>query len=128
LGEIEMHRIVPLVVFALLCGCDDPSANAPLLKLRVNRDNGSSVGQYRVFHTGLIAGAADGVDGGAVASQSVTINEISEEGVTVTVTVFEADAGESSKQFFVPYDKEITVSISQDATGTARLERRDARP
>lgn len=120
-----MHRIIPLVVSVLLCGCGDPSANAPMLKLSVKRDNGSSVGQYRVFHTGVIAKLGDGGTDGAVRSQTVMIDKIAEDGVTVTVTVFDSDAGESSKQFLVPYDKEITVAISQQATATARLERKE---
>ena len=28
-----MHRIIPLIVSVLLCGCGDSSANAPMLKV-----------------------------------------------------------------------------------------------
>jgi len=120
-----MHRIIPLIVSVLLCGCSDPSANAPLLKLSVKRDNGSSVGQYRIFRTGMVAGGGDGGGDGAVATQTVMIDKIAENGVTVTVTIFDSDTGQSSKQFLVPYDKEITVDISQQATASARLERKE---
>ena len=120
-----MQRVIPFLVFVLLCGCRDQNANAPLLKLTVKRDNGSSVGQYRVLHTGLIAGSEDGGDDGAVARQSVTVDKIAEDGVTVTVTVLDSETGRSSKQFLVPYDEEITVAISPEATATARLKREE---
>jgi hypothetical protein len=121
-----MNRLIPLVAAVLLPGCGGAGGeNAPMLKLRVKRDNGSSVGQYLVDHTGMISESGEGSADGAVTSrETVMIDRIAEDGVTVTVTVFDSDTGESSKQFLVPYDKETTVAISKDATATARLERK----
>jgi NAD(P)H-hydrate repair Nnr-like enzyme with NAD(P)H-hydrate epimerase domain len=120
-----MHRIIPLIVSVLLCGCGDPSAKPPMLKLTVKRSNGTSVGRYRVSHTGLIAGSGDRGGDGAVAGQSVTIDKIADDGVTVTITISDSAAGESSKQILVPYDKEITVAISKETTVIAQLERKE---
>ena len=119
-----MNRLIPLVATVLLSGCDDPGANAPMLKLTVKRDNGESVGRYRVFRTGLIAGSGERSAEGAVTSQTVTIDKIADDGVTLTITIPDSDGEESSTQILVPYDKEISVAVSKDATVTARLERK----
>jgi hypothetical protein len=125
LGVIEMHRIIPLIVSVLLCGCGDSSANAPMLKLTVTRDNGTSVGRYRVTHTGLIASSGGRGGDGAVTGQAVTIDKIADDGVTLTITISDSEAGESSKQILVRYDKEITIAISEEVTVIARLERKE---
>jgi hypothetical protein len=120
-----MNRIIVLVAAVLLSGCGDPGANAPMLKLTVKRANGESVGQYRVFRTGVITESGEGPTGGAVTtSETVTIDKIADDGVTLTINILDSDGGESTKQILVPYDKEISVAISKDATATARLERK----
>lgn len=127
LGGFEMHRLIPLIVFVVLSGCGgDGGENAPILSLRINRDNGNSVGRHRVDRTGVISESGEGpTDGKVISRETVTVDKIADDGVTVTVTVLNSDTGESSKQFLVPYDKEITVGISDDTTATARLERQD---
>ncbi|WP_442511813.1 hypothetical protein SH528x_003558 [Novipirellula sp. SH528] len=121
---LKMTRILCIIGAVLLSGCGgDGSENAPLLKLSVNRGSDGSVGTYRVEHVGVIVSSGHGSDLSAVASQTITIDNIAENGVTVTVTLFDSDTGEFSKQFLVPFEKEITVEISQKATATARLER-----
>ena len=40
------------------------------------------------------------------------------------IIILDSDGAESSKQILVPYDKEISVAVSKDATVTARLERK----
>jgi hypothetical protein len=121
-----MNRPIPLVAAVFLSGCGGAGGeSAPTLKLSVKRDDGSSAGQYLVDHTGIISESGEGPADGAVTSrETVVVDKIAEDGVTVTVTVFDSGTGESSKQFLVPYDKEITVAISKDATATARLERK----
>ncbi|GAA4443299.1 hypothetical protein [Novipirellula rosea] len=122
-----MQRLIPLVVYVLLSGCGgDNGENAPILHLRVNGATGGSVGQHRIERTGVISESGDGPAGGAVtSSQTVTVDKIADDAITVTVTMFDSDTGESSKQFLVPYDREITVAISDDTTAIARLERRE---
>jgi hypothetical protein len=119
-----MNRVVPLVAFVLLSGCGDPVANAPMLKLTVKRDNGESVGRYRVLRTGVITESGERGANGAVTGGTVTIDEIADDGVTLTITVSDADGGESSKQILVPHDEEISAAVSKD-TVTAQLERRE---
>ena len=95
-GIVQMHCIISVVAFGcFLCivGCSDPSANAPTLKLTVERDNGSSVGRYRVIQTGLIAGSGVSGDDGSVVSQAITIDRITDDGVTVTVTITDSEEG-----------------------------------
>jgi hypothetical protein len=42
----------------------------------------------------------------------------------LTISLLDSDGGKSGKQILVPYDKEISVAVSKDATATARLERK----
>jgi hypothetical protein len=122
-----MNRLIPLVAAVLLSGCGDPDANAPMLKLNVKRDHGESIGRYRVFRTGMIAHDESwegGADGAVTTSETVTIDKIADDGVTLTITILDSDGGKSSKQLVVPYDKEVSVAVSKDATATARLERK----
>jgi hypothetical protein len=122
-----MHRLIPLIFPVLLSGCGgDGGENAPIFSLSVNRDNDGSVGRHRVEPTGVISESGEGpTDGKVTSSETVTVDKIAPNGVTLTVTVCDSDAGEASKQFLVPYDKEITVAISDDTTATARLERKE---
>ncbi len=116
-----MHHFIPYVVCILLCGCGVPKANAPMLHLTVTHDGvGESIGTYRVSNTGLVAGSGDG----ASTCQAITVDKIADDGVTVTISISDSDTGNSSKQFLVPYDKEITVAISKEATVKARMERK----
>jgi hypothetical protein len=64
-----------------------------------------------------------GPDGAIATSETISIDKIGDEGVSLTITVFDSDGGKSSKQFVVPYDKEVSVAVSTSATATARLER-----
>ena len=125
-GVIHMNRLIPLVAAVLLSGCGDPDANAPMLKLNVKRGNGESVGRHRVSRTGVIAESGDRGPDGAGTKETITIDKIADDGVTLTITILDADGGKSSKKFLVPYDKEISVAVSKDATVTARLERPSA--
>ncbi|PAY15573.1 hypothetical protein CKO51_31085 [Rhodopirellula sp. SM50] len=110
----------------VLCGCGEPAA--PTLHLTIKRDNGtSSVSRFRVFSTGRITESGDrGSDGGSVA-ESVTIDKIADDGITLTITLVanipNAPADESKQQIFVPYGTEVTVVDLKDAALTARLER-----
>ncbi len=124
---IHMVRLILCAAIVLLSGCGggDPVANDPMLKLNVKRGNSESVGRYRVSHTGVISESGERSPDGAGTSEKVTIDKIADEGVTVTITFTESDTGESSKQFLVPYNQEITVAISQDITATAHLERQE---
>ena len=95
-----------------------------MLHLTMKRENGtSSISRFRVFRTGRITESGDG----AGVRQSVTIDKIADDGVTLTVTLIsdipESPAEESKKQIFVPYGKEIIVPDLKDTTVTARLER-----
>jgi len=122
-----MNRLIPLVAAVLLSGCGDgdPVANDPMLKLNVKRGNSESIGRYRVSRTGMISDTRGGPTGGAVTtSETITIDKIADDGVTLTISLLDSDGGKSSKQIFVPYDKEISVAVSKDATATARLERK----
>jgi hypothetical protein len=121
-----MNRLIPLLAAVLLSGCGDgdPVANDPMLILNVKRGNNESLGRYRVSRTGVITESGEGPAGGAVTtSETVTIDKIADDGVTLTISLLESDGAESSKQILVPYDKEISVEVSKDATATARLER-----
>jgi len=121
-----MNRLILLVVAVLLSGCGggDPVANDPMLILNVKRGNNESLGRYRVSHTGVISDTRGGPTGGAVTtSETITIDKITDDGVTLTISLLDSDGGKSSKQILVPYDKEISVAVSKDTTATARLER-----
>ena len=120
-----MNRLILLVAVVLLSGCGDgdPVANDPMLKLNIKRGNLESIGRYRVSRTGMIDETADRGPDGAGRKETVTIDKIADDGVTLTVTILDADGGKSSKQLVVPYDKDVSGSVSIDATMTARLER-----
>ncbi len=120
-----MRQITALIVIVLLCGCTDPSSEGPMLKLTIKRDNGSSVGRYRVTHTGTISDSGDGGGEGQSTGEAITIDKIADEGVTVTVTIVDSEDGGSRKQFLVPYDKVITTEIAEKATVIAQLEREE---
>lgn len=97
-----------------------------MLKLNVKRGNNESVGRYRVSRTGVIDETGEiGDDGAVITRETITIDKIADDGVSLTIKFLDSDGGESSKQIFVPYDKEISVAVSKDATATARLERKD---
>lgn len=125
-----MNRLIPLVASVLLSGCGggDPVANDPMLILNVKRGNNEalgSLGRYRVSLTGVISDTRSGPAGGAVTtSETITIDNIADGGVTLTISLLDSDGGKSSKQILVPYDKEISAAISKDAIATARLERK----
>jgi hypothetical protein len=121
-----MNRLIPLVAAVLLSGCGDgdPVANDPILKLNVKRGNSESIGRYRVSRTGVIDETRESGPDGAGTSKTVTIDKIADDGVTLTIKILDSDGGEFSKQILVPYDKEISVAVSKDATATARLERK----
>jgi hypothetical protein len=121
-----MNRLILLVAAVILSGCGDgdPIANDPMLHLKVKRGNNESVGRYRVSRTGVIGESGErGPDGAIATSETISIDKIGDEGVSLTITVFDSDGGKSSKQFVVPYDKEVSVAVSTSATATARLER-----
>jgi hypothetical protein len=122
-----MNRLILLVAAVLLSGCGDgdPVANDPMLELNVKRGNNESLGRYRVSRTGVISESEERGPDGAGTSETVTIDRIADDGVTLTISLLNSDGGKSSKQFLVPYDKEISVTVSQDATATARLERNE---
>ena len=80
---------------------------------------------YLVSRTGVIDETGEiGDDGAGITTETVTIDKIANDGVTLTIKYLDSDGGESSKQILVPYDKEISVAVSKDATATARLERK----
>lgn len=122
-----MHRFLPLpfIVCLLLSGCSEPEA--PLLHLTMKRDDGtSSVLSVRVFRTGPITDSGDRGSDGAGVRQSVTIDKIADDGITLTVTLVgipSAPAQESKEQIFVPYGPEGTVTDLKDGTLSARLVR-----
>ena len=125
-----MNRLILLLAAVLLPGCGggDPVANDPMLILNVRRGNNESLGslgRFRVSRTGVISETRGGPAGGAVTtSETITIDKIADDGVTLTISLLDSDGGKPSKQIFVPYDKEISVAITKDATATARLERK----
>ena len=121
-----MHRLIPLVAAVLLSGCGgDGGENDPLLQLNVKRGNSESIGRYRVSRTGVISESGERGPNGAGTSETVTIDKIADEGVTLTISLLDSDRGKTSKQILVPYDKEISVAVSKNATATARLERKE---
>jgi hypothetical protein len=118
------HLLLVLAIVLSGCGDGDPVANDPMLILNVKRGNNESPGRYRVSHTGVITESGEGPTGGAVTtSETVTIDKIADDGVTLTISLLDSDGRKSSKQIHVPYDKEISVAVSKDVTATARLER-----
>ncbi|WP_425614711.1 hypothetical protein NA78x_004586 [Anatilimnocola sp. NA78] len=121
-----MNRLLLLAAAMLLSGCGggDPVANDPMLILNVKRGNNESLGRYRVSRTGVIDESGEIGPDGARTSEVVTIDKIADDGVTLTISHLDPDGGKSSKQILVPYDKEISVPVSKDATATARLERK----
>lgn len=120
-----MNRLILLAAAVLLSGCGDgdPVADDPMLILNVKRGNSESIGRYRVSRTGVIDETRDSGPDGAGTGETVTIDKIADDGVTLTIKILDSDGGEFSKQILVPYDKEISVAVSKDATATARLER-----
>ena len=120
-----MIRALSLLACVLLCGCGEPAA--PTLHLTIKRDNGtSSVSRFQVFRTGRITESGDrGRDGEGV-TQSVTIDKIADDGVTLTITLVgnlrNAPAEQSEKQIFVPYGAADTVADLKGTTLVARLE------
>ena len=129
LGVIPMHRLIPFIVCLLLYGCREPEANAPMLYLTLKGAIFNSVGNFRVFRTGPITADEDrNSSSGEGTSQSVTIDKIADDGVTLTVTltiyVPNSPADESKKQIFIPYDRETTVALPKDTTLIAHLERK----
>ncbi len=125
-----MNRLIPLVPLdaaVLLSGCGggDPVANDPMLKLNVKRGNNESVGRYRVSRTGVIDETREIGPDGAGTRETVAIDKIADDGVTLTITILDSDGEESSEQILVPYNKEVSVAVSKDATVTARLERKE---
>ena len=121
-----MNRHILLVAAVLLSGCGDgdPVANDPMLKLNIKRGNNESVGRFRVTLAGVISETREIGPDGAGTSETITIDKIADDGVTLTIKILDADGGEFSKQILVPYDKDISVALSKDATATARLERK----
>src|SRR5687768_6224261 len=125
LGVIHMNRLILLVAALLLSGCGggDPVANDPMLKLKVKRGNVESVGRYRVSRTGVIDETRETGSDAADTSETVKIDKIADDAVTLTIKTLDTDGGDSSKQILVPYDKETSVAVSKGATATAQLER-----
>jgi hypothetical protein len=120
-----MNRLILVVAAVLLSGCGDrdPIANDPMLELNVKRGHAESIGRYRVSRTGVIDETGESGPDGAGTSETVTIDKIADDGVTLTIKIVDSDGEESRKQILVPYDQEISVAVSEDATATARLER-----
>ncbi len=127
-----MHRLIPFLVCLLLCGCGEPDANAPMLHLTLKGTNFNSVGNFRVFRIGPITTDTADHDSSSGAGtrtrQSVTIDKIAADGVTLTITqiiyIPNSPADESKTQIFIPYDRETTVALPKDTTLIAHLERK----
>jgi len=121
-----MHRLLPFLVCVLLLGCDDPSAKAPMLSLEVQRENGTSatIGRHRVFQTGRISESADRNSKGEGVSQTVTVDEIADDGVTLTFQITEMSGEAWEKQILVPYGQQTSVDLPDNQTLVASLERR----
>lgn len=115
----------PLLFLMLLVGCGDPSATAPMLKLTVKSETGSSRFRGRIFHTGLIAASEDGGSTGERSGQRLLIDNITDDGVTLTIESSSSSAEDWKRQVFVPYGEETTVELPNQATIVASLEPRD---
>ncbi len=121
-----MHRVISLLVFLLLCGCGDPSATAPMLTLKVESQNGKfhSIGSYRVFSTGVLSESGD-VDGnGQGESRRVTINEIADDGVTLTFEMSGRSGEGFTREIFLRHNQETKVDLPNQSTLVAKLETR----
>jgi hypothetical protein len=90
-----------------------------------HESGGGSEGKYRIYRTGLVAGSSDHNNDGKGQSHGITIDAIADDGVTVTIGVSDSQGEQATKQFLVPYDREITVVISSNTTAIARLESKD---
>ena len=123
-----MHRFIPFIVYVLLCGCGEPEAS-PMLHLTLKQgDHTKSVLRFRVFRTGRITDSGDRSSDGSGISHSVTIDKITDDGITLTVTlttdVSDSPRDESKKQVFIPYGRDVTIFNLKDTTLIARLERK----
>ena len=121
-----MHRIVVLLVCMLICGCGDPSATAPILTLKLERQNRTShsVGRYRVFSTGVLSESGD-VDGnGQGESRRVTIKEIADDGVTLVFEMSGRSGEKCTREILVRHNQETKVDLPNHSTLVAKLETR----
>ena len=99
-----------------------------MLHLTLKGSNFNLVGKFRVFRIGPITDNADRKSNGAGTGESVTIDKIADDGVTLTITLTiyipNSPADESKTQIFIPYDRETTVALPNDTTLIAHLERK----
>ena len=118
-----MNRLLALLICVLVCGCGDPSAKAPMLTLKIVRDNGAShsIGRHRVFTTGILSESGDSGGNGQGVTQRVTVEKIVDNGVRLSFEFSDASGERFSKQIFVGYDQETTVDLPNQSTLVATL-------
>jgi hypothetical protein len=97
-----------------------------MLTLKMERQNGTShsIGRYRVFSTGVLSESGD-VDGnGQGESRRVTINEITDDGVTLTFEMTGRSGEEFTREIFLRHNQETKVDLPNQLTLVAKLETR----
>lgn len=119
-----MHRLTALLVCVTLWGCGDRPRSAPLLTLSVERLDGTShsVGRHRIYRTGVLSESGDRDSGGQGASQRVTIDEITDDGVALTFEMSDATGDTYSKQLSLRYGEQTEVELPNQSTLKAKLD------
>ena len=119
-----MYRLATLLVCVFLCGCVDPSARAPMLTLKLERQDGTShsIGRYRVFSTGVLSESSDRDDSGRGESQRLTIDKIVDDGVTLTFEMSDRSGEGFRQSVLLRYGEETKVDLPNQATLVAKLE------
>lgn len=121
---VAMNRLVAICGCLVLCGCGDPSAKAPMLTLEVDRQDGTSgsIGRHRIFSTGVLSESGNS-GGGQSSSQRVTVEKITDDGVTLSFEM-STSAGENLEEvIFVRYGQETRLDLPNQSTLVAKLER-----
>lgn len=122
-----MNRRIAVLFCLLVWGCGDPSAEAPLLTLKIVADNGAahSIGRHRVFATGILSESGDSGGNGQGVTQRVTVEEVVEDGVRLTYEHSDASGEEFRQEFFVGYEQESTLDLPNQSTLVATLTARE---
>lgn len=119
-----MYRLLALCALLTMHGCGDPSASAPRLTVEIERPDGKShsIGSYRVFSTGVLSESGDHDEEGKGQSQRLAVDDISEEGITLTFEVTESSGERTIEQLFVQYGRKSEVKLASDSTLIVQLE------
>lgn len=121
-----MNRLSSIIVCVLLTGCGDPSATAPLLTLKVERENGISnrIGRHRVLQTGILSESSDASSTGKSSRRKVTVTKIGDGAVTLMFELTDSSGADVTKELVVPYGEETKADLPNGETLVASLEAR----